>query len=417
MPEILLNAEFDLSLRPRWAGPGSKDLLRLMGELSQQFLLAGGPEDSVLLHEPLPVEHRHYLEAHGLPVPRTRVLPEVSPELQLAPFGWNHAAADLNQRYRHPAAHPPPAVVALVNSRRFSAELELRLCEEDGGDGTPVIAALQSLGELQELLHRQTAGWQGWVVKSDHGSSGLGNRRLRSPQLEGSDRAVVESWLREDDWLVLEHWQPRATDLCTTFVLGADGTISELQVHEVVNTADGAFIGALFDPCSAVVDRWQEALSGTAVWVAGRLHQAGYHGPVCIDSYLWREGGRERLRPLVDLNARQHMSLPALRLWRRWQRRVVVYWRLFSTRKVRVPEDHEELCRALGEDAFDTNRCRGVLLTSPPRLGHGDGRRLPLRIGVLLAAAERASVLALEQGFRDRFERGVASSKTSVPVR
>jgi hypothetical protein len=113
------------------------------------------------------------------------------------------------------------------------------------------------------------------------------------------------------------------------------------------------------------------------------------------------EDDERRLRPLADLNARLQMSAQILRLWHSWARDRVFYWRLFSSRKLRLPTDYGELERALGADAFDRRSRCGVLITSPFEIG---GSRLR-RIGVLLSATNRSAVDELDRRLRGRFER------------
>jgi hypothetical protein len=95
------------------------------------------------------------------------------------------------------------------------------------------------------------------------------------------------------------------------------------------------------------------------------------------------------------------MSAGALALWRAWDRDRVVFWRLFSTRKLRLPRDFEVFARVLGKDAFQPNARCGTLLTSPIEIG---GRRL-LRVGVLFAGASREEVDGLESRFRELWEK------------
>jgi hypothetical protein len=408
--ELLLNADFDLGLRPRWCAATSRARRNQIQELSLHFLLAGSPGDSILVQLPIPEEFLTYLEQSRIPLPSPTLLPAINSSKRFAPYGWSREAAKLNQRYQKPTEHPRLDVVARVNSRRFSAHLE----RECFGHHHAVGQA-DSLAALERLLAADQRTGQSWIIKADHGNAGLGNRRLRTAQLDEADRRVAAEWLRETDWIVLERWHQRAADLCTTFNVASSGAVTDLLIHEVVNTADGAFIGAIFEPDSPTVARWQAELNQVAVLVARRLSIEGYFGPVCLDSYVWKSTPGERLRPLVDLNARQHMSLPAIRLWQLWDRQVTLYWRFFSPRKLRLPHTYHELAHALGRDSYDPDRHCGVLLTSPLRLLDETGVwRLPNKLGVLMAGPDRQAVLGMEQRLRERFE-GYSPSPTPLP--
>jgi hypothetical protein len=394
------NADFDLSLRPRWTGPTGPAEARQLDELALQFVLAGGPEDSVRLPGELPEEFLASMARNQLVMPRITVRPAVRSGQTFAPFGWNEAAIELNLSYAEPAPHPPLETVRRANGRSFAvvAERELVGPAYHVGECDTVAAVASALAAAAEVP-------LGWLAKSNHSNAGLGNRRLRHRSLNDADRRWLQATLAEDDRVVLEPWCRRVADLCTTFELGPDGRAADLAVHEIVNTSDGAFIGALFESDSEIIARWQPDLRRTVEVTASRLAREGYFGPVCLDSFVWDDRGRRRLRPLADLNARRHMSMAARRLWREWDAGSVLYWRLFSRRKLGLPESHDRLERELGRDGFRPDSRRGALVASPLWLAWGGKRRLPRRLGVLFAGRSRDEVMEQETRFRERFER------------
>jgi len=398
--ELYLNAEFDLSLRSRWPGLGDGARARRVRQLSVHFLLAAEPGVSVRVEGEVPASFLSYLEHRGLVAPRLTVAPAVERAARLEPFGWNDTAIRLSRRYDEVADHPPLDVVRRANSRRFAARLE-----RDLGDEATVVGTASGVEELRALLRRLECSPLGWMVKSDHSNAGLGNRRLRSPDLGGGDGRFVAGLLEEDDHVVLERWRPRRGDMCAVFMVDDGGRAADLGVHEVVNTSDGAFIGALFGASLPLVERWGAEVETAARAAAAALDASGYRGPACLDAFVWEEGGRLRLRPLADLNARWHMSAGARRLWRLLGEDSTVYWRLFSRRKLQIPGDHDAVDARLGADAFDPAARRGVLLTSCLELGEGRGRVAVDRIGVAFVAGDREGVKALELRFRERFER------------
>jgi hypothetical protein len=357
------------------------------------FLGFGG--DSVLVDAPPDEDFTAYLERAGLSRPVTCVVPGRTTDAQFVPFGWNQQAAAMNRSYGQPAAHPPLDVVKRVNGRRFAATLEQELYA-----GDEVLGVFDVPQEIEEFLSLQPPGDE-WLLKSEHGNAGLGNRRLRSSRLDPSDREVICRLLAEDACVLVEKWRNRVLDIATVFDLDRDGSVRDLYAYEVVNTADGAYIGSIFENASAVLDPWIPAVTDVALQVAERLAAEGYFGPVCLDHFVWSESGDRRLRPLADLNARLQVSAPMLRLWRSWGADRVVYWRLFAARKLRLPPGLLELETALGGDAFDAGRRRGILVTSPSRVA---GRKLR-RMGVLLAGDSRDEVEEMDRRFRGRFEK------------
>lgn len=396
MREYFINADFDLSLRRGRDHSIVDARARQARELSMHQLFLGINGDSILVDEEPEEDFLAYLERLSLPVPSFCVRPDCSAEATFTPFGWNGEAVRLNRGYDLPAEHPPLDVVRQVNSRKWSAALEKDLFGDD-----VIVGEARGVEELEALLDRDSIHESEWIVKSEHGNSGFGNRRIGNSRLEAADRKAVERLLAEDGCLVVERWRRRITDLVTTFTVDSDGGVDEFLIYEAVNTAAGAFVGDVFDRPSPVVERWRSRLVDAADKVAREIAGEGYFGPVCLDAFVWDDGRGERLRALVEVNARLQVAAAALRLWRLWDCRPVVYWRLFSSKKLLLPKRYDELMAALGDDAFDPLNRRGVLVTSPFKIAE----RRPRRIGVLMAGADRESVDGFDRRFRREFEK------------
>ena len=396
--EYLLNADFDLSLRPWWRPPVGETAQRRISDLAWHALFLAEPGESVLVPEPAPSDFIEYLERSGIHPPTLTVEPECHTEKTLSPFGWNAAAAERARRYRAPLEHPALDTVVKVNGRRFSAHLEQTLF---GGGHT--LAEIRTEAELRRRLEEFEDTSEGWILKANHGNAGLGNRRLRTRDLSNGDLKAVRRLLEEDDGALLERWRPRLRDLCSTFTVAENGAAAGIRLHEIVNTADGALIGALFEEDQAPLDEWRPSMVEAAGVVAGRLADAGYAGPVCIDAFVWDDHNRPRLRPLVDLNARREMSAGASTLWRRLGGRGAAYWRFINRRKFDLRSSYCELESALGNDAFDLRSRAGALVTAP--LWIGNERRRPAKAALLLLGRDRDEVFAMDRRIRERFER------------
>ena len=395
MREYFVNADFDLSLRPNRKTGTVDGRGQQASEMPFHLLFFGLDGNSVLVNAVPDEDFLAYLARAGLSRPVVKTPSGRALDAQFVPFGWNDEAAEVNGSYTQPSAHPALDIVKRVNGRRFAANLEGELF-----DGDETLGVFDSLGEIEACIASRSPE-EKWLLKSEHGNAGLGNRRVHSSKLSQSDREVVRRLLVEDSCVLLEKWRNRLLDIATVFELDPGGTVRDLYAYEVMNTADGAYIGSIFDHASEILDPWLPAVTDVALQVAERLAEEGYFGPVCLDHFVWTEGSGRRLRPLVDLNARLQVSAPILRLWRSWGPEVVVYWRLFSSRKLRLPTDYLELEAALGGEAFDVTSRRGVLVTSPFDVA---GKRLR-RVGVLLAGDSRAEVEEMDRRLRERFEK------------
>jgi hypothetical protein len=381
-----LNAEFDLSLRAR-PRPFQPRLDRQVRELSAQALLGAEDGDAVLLRTEIAEEFIDHLATAGAAIPRVLAHPEIDPDSQLRPFGWSAEAIELNRLHRPPARHPPPSLIARVNSRSFSLELE-----RDLTPGGPAGELVEDRSALAAFLAAAVPGSE-WIVKAEHGNSGLANRRLRAPGLSAADGRFLSGLFAEDDRAVIEPWLQRERDGSVIFDAPFDP--ASLRIHETIGTTDGALIGALFVADGSEESPWARELSRMAERVASRLTDEGYFGPVCVDAFSWRDGRSLRLRPLVDLNCRLSMSDPAYRLWRRVAADRSLYYRFFNRRKISLPPDLSRALVALGDRRYDVARRRGVLLASPPRFS---------KVAVIFIAENRQEIVALERDFRARFE-------------
>ena len=396
MREHFINADFDLGLRSGRIAGINDARARQARELTMHMLLLGVEGDSILAPAEPQGEFLDYLQRLQIPTPQVCVGPSLTRGARFTPFGWNEDAANRNRFYEEPSPYPPLEVVRRVNGRLFSADVERRRW-----GGEHVVSVVRSARDLAEALSGRPSDENGWVVKSEHGNGAFGNRRLRSRALGAADREALARLLTEDECAVVETWRERTLDLASIFDVDHRGVVDGLFTYEVVNTADGAFIGDIFDPDPPALERWGNDIRSMVAVVAAELVIAGYFGPVCVDSFVWNDGGVERLRPVVDINARLFMAAAAERLWRLWGRDRVVYWRLFSTRKLRLPGSFADFEVVLGGDAFHPKTRCGVLVTSPMEV---EGR-LPRRLGVLLAGEDRGAVDALDQRFREFFEK------------
>lgn len=359
------------------------------------MLLLGIEGDSMLAPAQPQVGFLDYLDRLRIPVPEVQVSESVTRRARCTPFGWNREAEQINRLYQDPEPHPPLEVVRRVNGRAFSAEVEGRHF-----GGRHVLGIAHTVEEITEILGDRRPRETGWVAKSEHANGAFGNRRLSCRRPGPADRAALSRLFEEDELVVVEPWRERVLDLASVFDVSDAGEALRFRAHEVVNTAAGSLIGDIFDSRSFVIEKWRPELERMSNVVAEELAAVGYFGPVCVDSFVWNDAGVERLRPVVDINARLFVGAAAERLWRYWNRDRVVYWRLFSRRRLRLPNTIEDLEGVLGDVAFDaTDRC-GVLVTSPLRVAATPPRRL----GVVIAGKDRPSVDALDRWLREMIE-------------
>ncbi len=179
------------------------------------LLFFGTGGDSVLVDAAPDEDFMEYLERAGLSRPVTGASAGLTTDAKFVPFGWNEEAAAINRSYTRPAFHPPLDVVKRVNGRRFAARLERELFA-----GDEVLGVFEAPDEIEACISSRPPDEE-WLLKSEHGNAGLGNRRLRSSELSQSDREVMRRLLAEDACVLVEKWRNRVLDIATVFELEA----------------------------------------------------------------------------------------------------------------------------------------------------------------------------------------------------
>lgn len=408
--EFYLNADFDPSLR------GAPSLLETsdptyLHEMAWHFLFAAEAGDSLIVHRELPGDFLEYLDAKGLALPRRVLHPAFTPSSLFTPFGWNHHTEGLAARYDDVPAHPDPRIVRVANSRAFNLEVEREWARLEAPG-----RLFQSLESLEAFLITAQEPL-GWVAKGNHGHAGTANRRVPSGPLSDADRALLAALFSGHVQVALEPWHERLMDMSVGFTVGKAGLIRDFRGHVLLNSRDGAFLGVKILPGRRPPEPWDQALEAAAEELGKALDALGYFGPVGVDAYIWNSPRGPRLRPLVDINARLSMSLPAHGLADRMPGKSLV-WMWSKPRKLDLPQGYRELDARLGSLAFDPATREGILAVSPlsydkGRLHPGKGRLhpgdrkprpeqdgvRPKRVGFLLSARDDAGLEALQAGF------------------
>ncbi|MEO6095730.1 MAG: hypothetical protein ABIW76_08630 [Fibrobacteria bacterium] len=405
--EFHLNADFDASLR------GAKSLLETsdptyLHEMAWHFLFAAAETDSLIVHRPLPPDFLVYLAGRGLGLPRIVLHPEFTPGSRFCPFGWTPQTEALSLRYAQPDAHPDLRIVQVANSRAFNLEVERGWGEAWGeargqskgkrAEREPPGYLFGALADLENFLAARSEPL-GWVIKGDHGHAGTGNRRVPSGALAEADRAPLAALFRDHGRVVAEPWHDRLLDMSVQFRVGKGGAISGFRGHVLLNSRDGAFLGVKILPGLRPPEPWDEVLEASAGELGRVLDDLGYFGPVSADAYVRNSPQGPRLRPVVDINARLSMALPAHGLADRLPGKSLL-WMWSKPRKLNLPAPftgYSDFEARLGAHAFDPDTRNGILAVSPLSIP-GSGIR-PKRVGFLFSADDEAGLARLQTAF------------------
>lgn len=232
-----------------------------------------------------------------------------------------------------PLAGPPPAVVAELNDKAFAvrAARELGLVPRALDALVEVLepADLRDADALVARLQTTLQAWPAWTgrrftLKPRFGTSGrgrvAGRESLDTPAVRGALARLERS-----GGAIFEPWLERQTDLAVALHVPGNSSADALPVvvgsMELITTASGLHRGH----CGELDARGRifsghpvdETLRADAAAIAARVAERGYRGPSGVDAFTYREDGRERLRSVVELNARPTMGLVAIGLVRR----------------------------------------------------------------------------------------------------
>lgn len=301
-------------------------LIRRMEELGA---LLAGPDDVLILKQPLDSGYRAYLADLGLRPPTVLVPEHTTPDrptaqdvlespqalrrlaalagdgARLLPMGTTVWEQRLAETSGLALAVPDAATFQRVNSKIYGR----RLAERAGVKCVPG-ACCETVEDLAAILHayRQRLTGEGFrvVVKDAYGVSGKGLVVFDEPgKADRLTRMVVRAAERRGDsrlHVVVEEWLPKRCDLNYQVTVSRDGQVSLDFVKQAL-TEHGVHKGHLMPAELSPADHRQ--IEDAAQAVGRYLHADGYHGVAGVDGIVDGDGN---LYPVLEINARLNMS-------------------------------------------------------------------------------------------------------------
>lgn len=264
---------------------------------------------------------------------------------RLVPWGCSKQAVDFANSCGWSCPVPPIKSVAMANSRQFSFELEQR-----HGVAIPGAAEVDSSQTLESAIVTAADVWKSptdefdWLLKAEFGMSG--RERIAGRGLQCDDSQV--SWIRRRVGAGGRlFFEPRVEPLCELSThwnlvnpeLGQGTEAGRLVEPELIGTTQllvdqsGQYVGSIPLDHSAIdkpllgcselslSSEMFDQILGDANSVTAAARSFGYHGPISVDSMIYRgPGGSPFLRSIQDVNARFTMGRIALEWCRRFAR-------------------------------------------------------------------------------------------------
>lgn len=181
---------------------------------------------------------------------------------------------------------PPWEVVKRVNSKVFSFEMSPKL---------PGSALLKSVVDAQRWIE-ESGGPK--VLKTPQGFAGRGHFHVGSKGLD--------SFLKQHPEVIGEPWVERTFDFSTQWNI--DRGIEYLGSTVLINKNDGTYLA---NRAQSDFGKYNWALFShleIVKPVLQRIEKLGYFGNLGIDAFVYWENGKEKLHPIVEINARKTMG-------------------------------------------------------------------------------------------------------------
>ncbi|MBT8044330.1 MAG: ferritin-like domain-containing protein, partial [Verrucomicrobiae bacterium] len=291
----------------------------------EMLMLAWCRRDNIALMRKLPGnEHLAYLKRRGFDLPEIIQVGQLADRKLggLRPWAWS---PDASETLRDFASDISPNLPwqwrASLPSLWFSKECGVRLSEKLGlvdGCGRYCPDASSAADAVCELL---TSG--DVLIKAAHACAGRGHKRVKA----GDDyRPWLEKTIHSHGGVVVEPWLDRVLDFSAQYEIRGGQTIDFIGMTEIVNDAQGRFLGTRVYPKwgtgldpkvaeflfrEAKINEWYRSKIPSAV--VELLHD--YIGPVGVDAMVYRRSdGTLALRHIIELNVRMTMGRVALEL-------------------------------------------------------------------------------------------------------
>ena len=392
LPKLFLfNGTFDLEL----GGFPTDKVKAAVDEMACLFGLIGTDRDRRILSVRLPESYPEHLTDHGL-VFATPYNESCRVRLSACPWGWTENAVSAFKNVNAAMQHPPLPEVRTVNSRKFVYDELTQF-----GCGIPQSRFCNTADECAVVI--RAGRGRPFVVKPAFGSAGFGFIHTSSAGLTRSQlEAVGRTIERTGEGVSVEPWLNRVGDLSTSGTVTTSGELRDISIHRTLNNRAGAFFAVLLCRDDPQLRPWHSRLIETARAAAAAAARHGYSGPMGLDSLLWNDGYQTHLVPVIEINARYTMSTIARAVRDRLAPDRFCIFRFIARRRHRLPETYDKFLERLDSLAYNPVDKNGVVLLSPLRILHAQGKwRQPSRSAFFISADTERAALALDEKLRE----------------
>lgn len=313
MPRLFVgNFDFEEHLAGDRQNP-PEALQRINAELSPCLVSAAGDGDCIWCPEPVVTSgFWEELQRAGMPaVQPVTDMRQVPAGLELTPWGWTDEVRGWSSQVKALIHAPPQPAVRSANSRRFSFA-----CEQEWGVALRNAAAVTAPADVPAIVDRVGVAGHRWVVKAEFSHAARERILGRGPTVDPATANWIRRRIERDGVVFLEPWVDRIGEAGLQWTVPQQGPPVLEGITPLLTDDYGRYCGSVFETDEPLERLWAHAVE-IGRRLAERLQASGYFGPLGIDAMRYRDvDGRERVRPLQDVNARWTMGRLALG-WKR----------------------------------------------------------------------------------------------------
>jgi hypothetical protein len=304
------NFDFEHHLGPEGPRVPPAQIRRINDEMAFALVPLTAAGDFIWTPELPDPAFAEHLASNGLPsvrfVSQARDVPR---NTEFVPWGWCPSVLGWAGKHGWNCRPPDLAVVAEVNSREFSSELETEL-----GVALPGACTVRTLADLELVISEGAKLRGGWVLKANFGMSARERIVVRQPRRE-SELGWARRRLERGEPLFFEPWVEALAEYGCQFTVPS-GSVPLLQgITGLLTDAQGTYRGSRLLPPDEGSAGVPEHVLHVVRRAAERIQQTGYSGPLGIDVMQYRTPEDQiGWRPLQDINARLTMGRVALGL-------------------------------------------------------------------------------------------------------
>lgn len=215
---------------------------------------------------------------------------------KIVSWGYSKSIAELSLKRGFNYNLYDEKTIKKVNSKIFSFEISPKL------EGAKLIDNVNDIPDYG-------------VLKNAYGFSARGHFHLDGKK---DPKPFLLKEFSKGNKVIWEPWVDRVLDFSTQWFIADNGQISYLGATILKNHPGGSYLGTLCGDEKLLFGKYQSFLKDhidVAKTVLEKVKAEGYLGNVGIDSMIYKDLFKDKLHPIVEINARKTLGYALLSYW------------------------------------------------------------------------------------------------------